>query len=153
MRTMNPVYPNEPRVQYSDADPIVVNPSAPSSDIILLSPGTRERRIAPGQIFILDPVVQASRFVIIGGSLRLTARKKFLHALFFRNDTGRGDFQKVASFDAQEVGNEDWSKILFSGQIDTEKYANLFPGFFMAGFRNPKANPEITVFDLFLLNG
>jgi hypothetical protein len=149
---MRPVYPNESRVQYGDADPIVVNPSTLSSDIILLPPGAQGRRLAPGEIVIINTVIQARTFVTITGSFRAAVKMKPLNALFFRNDTGRGDFPKVASLaTTEQVTSDNETTILFLGQITQTDFPNLFPGFFMGGIRNPKANPEILLFGFSVL--
>jgi hypothetical protein len=141
MRTNTPIYPENIQAQQSDDyDPTLVNLSSPPAGMFLVSQGAAAIDVRPGDGVIVNQVFRVREFIRISGQLALPLPAKPLTALFFRNDTGQGQFPRVVSLQTQL--RQDGS---FEAQIDKMRYANLLPGFYIVGLRNPKANPTITL--------
>jgi hypothetical protein len=141
MRTSTAVYPETTQAQQlGDADLTMVDLSSPPADMILVPGGTMNIVVPPGLWLIVNHVFYARKFVRIAGTIAPPLPPTPPNALFFRNDTGQGSFTKVVSLQTQL--RPDGS---FEAQIDKVRYPNLFPGFFVVGIRNPKANPTIRI--------
>jgi hypothetical protein len=79
----------------------------------------------------------------LAGALALLLPRKPLNALFFRNETGQGSFPRVVSLPTSLRPDG-----TCAAQIAQGSYANLFPGFFVVGLRNLRANPTMRLLRL-----
>ena len=144
MRTRTPVYSEQTQVQQSDTDDLtMVNLSSPPAGTLLVPEGTMSTALAPGQVGFIGRVFMVRKLLRITGKIALPLPEKPLNALFFRNDSGAGTFNRVVSLQTQLQGDGS-----FKVEINKESYANLIPGFFVVGLRNPKANRIIVILEL-----
>jgi hypothetical protein len=144
MRTLTPVFPNDPHAQQSSDDGDIVD----LSSMVVLPQGTTNRTIPSGEFFRLDTVIQASQLVSLSGNFSVPSGlpAKPLTALFYRSDTREGAFKKpVVSMSITPLPTGDGVSLFFFAEIEKTLYAHLFPGFFKVAVRNPKANPPIKV--------
>jgi hypothetical protein len=147
MRTIITVDPDDTRWQHSDAALPKMDFAAPAAHPMLLAQQPMPMDLAPGTEYVIPRVFAVPVAIEIGGWITspLDLVKKFPTANFYRSETRKGAFTRVVSLTVAErpIG---LFRGPFVGQINRGQYPTLFPGFFMVGLRNPKANPMLTLF-------